>query len=323
MAWLLAAAFWQPLWAFSPVAALRGDDASTSPGLSEAVPTEAPRAFAIRAESQAEPRRRTYPCNRTFDYVAQARWRGELGAVSVQAPQTPELQNLECLKMSVANFTHPESNEASAEFRFSLRPIGPGPAHVGRVEIEYSTGPQAPRASLTAEGLDLDIGKPERNWRRIGAYAGAGLAALGALAASVVLAVGRLARRERPAAAPPSPFEDLRERMAGLDRSLIEGDFSAYYGELREILCKAMSLAGLLQGRLPTATEFAEWLAQRSDEERQANRDCLTLLEQAEAVRFAGRRPTTDDNRAARKELEAALSRLERMALGPQDKEKE
>ncbi|MCX7014374.1 MAG: hypothetical protein NTW86_17785 [Candidatus Sumerlaeota bacterium] len=271
-------------------------------------------AFSIRAEARVEPKRETYPSNLPLDYIVEARWRGELGAVAVKTPQNPTLENLECERTSVANHTHPESGEASAEFRFTLKPVAQGAAHVGGSALEYSTGPEKAAAALHVDGVDLIIGKPQRDWRRIGAWGGAGAAGVAIVALGGLLFFRRVAHREPEAPPPPSPFEALRAQAAALDRHLIEGDEAAFYGEAREIACKGLALAGLFDRRSPTATEFAQWLDSRPDDEREALRPAQAVLEQAERVRFAAARPTADENRAARKDLEAALSRLEKIA---------
>ncbi len=311
-------------WALPKSALGKGaEERPTSVSLEAAAPASSPvnREFAIQAESRLEPARDSYPANLNFDFIVEARWKGELGAVTVHVPDAPELENARMVSLSTANRTHPESGEASAEYRFRLAPLAQGEARVGRVNLEYVHG-GGPLATLTAEGAALRIGPPRRDWGRIAAWGGA--AATGALgiAGGLIWLGVAIARKSRPVAPPPSPFDALRERMAGMENCLIEGDFSRYHGEARDCLLAAMSLAGLWQGkRSPTASELAEWLAGQPDSTREAGRDWLAILEQAEAVRFAAKRPAADENRAARKRLEQAIDWLERAALRP-DEEK-
>ena len=305
------------VWTLAPVGSLVGavlgpwdDTPTTIPKSARGAPAPSA-AFSIHAAARVEPKRETYPSNLPLDYIIEARWKGELGAVTVKTPGTPTLENLECERTSVANVTHPESGEASAEFRFTLTPIGQGAAHVDGCALEYTIGAEKAAATLNVDSTNLTIWKPQRDWRRIAAWGGAIGAGLAILALGGVLLIRRSTRRAPPVAPPPSPFEALREQASALDRHLIEGDEAAFYGEAREIACKGLALAGLFERRAPTAMEFAQWLDSRSDDEREALRPAQTVLEQAERVRFAAARPTKDDNCALRKDLEAALSRLE------------
>ena len=319
-------------WAFSPGDLLNKSafgsrpaqqDSFVSPPSGGSLPETAPAkqgtanagAFAIRAESRVEPEKKEQPVNRTFEYIVTARWKGDLGAVSVRTPDTPDLENLECLSASVSNRTHPENGEASAEFRFLLKPKAQGSARIGRARIEYSAGANASPAQIIVEGAAREIGKAARDWGRI-AYGTAAIAgAMVMLVALLVWLVRRFARKEPSLPARLSPFEALRQRLEGLERPLMEGDYSAYYGEMRNILWAALAQAGFFAKRPPTPGEFAAWIESRGDgSERQEMRRWLELLEKAERARFAGWTPGADDNRAARRDLESALRGLEQIS---------
>ncbi|MCH8858943.1 MAG: hypothetical protein IID54_05100 [Proteobacteria bacterium] len=280
-----------------------------------------PEAFFIRGSSSVEPERGAYPANVAFEFVARVHWSGKLADVKVLTPDSPELENLDQLSAAVGYQTHPESQDASAEFRFTLRPQAQGPASIGRVLVEYRLGgEQGTLSSLTIEGQDLQIGPPRRDWARIGMVAAMGFGAI--LVIGYLIRTGlRAASKPPPPPAPPSPFEELRGKIEELDRHEIEGDFTAFHGEVRDILMRALSEVGDFGSRASTAMEFRQWFEALDEDDRQPYEGLCELLEQSERVRFAGWRPSAEDNRAAKKKLETLIDKLERRALWPEDDE--
>jgi len=265
-----------------------------------------------------EPEREAYPADQALRYSIQVRWKMMPG-VDVNVLEIPELQNLKCAGYSARQAASSASGEAAARFQFTLVPQGTGPARIGPTYLETDPSLAEARQRIRVEGRVIQIGDaPVR--RGLRPVASAGVAFGLALAGSLLVWMRRRKVKPVVSASPDSPFGRLRERGAELDRLMVEDGAALYWERLRDRLIEALRLARVVE-KAPTAGEFAAWLDRQDAARRVDFAPALALLEQVERVRFAGWMPTPEENRAARRELELTIDRLERLAAEPHDTE--
>lgn len=223
--------------------------------------------------------------------------------------QTPELENLRCAGYSASQAASSLSNEASAQFRFTLIPLTAGTARIGTTFLESNLPQIEGGQRIAIEGRSLQIGSVGGMTfgRTIGGAAVSALALIGAF----LFVRGKRRRNAQIEFQPAiSPLASVRERLPDLDRLLAEEGGSAFYDRLRDLLMDALKLGGVTD-KAVSAGEFSQWLSQQDSETRLKYGPALALMEQVERVRFAGWTPRPEENRAARKELESVLVHIE------------
>jgi hypothetical protein len=265
----------------------------------------------LKSETRISPQLEVFPVGKTLEFVVEVSWQGALGDATAKPPARPSLENLEWVGMTQTQRARPETGGASVVFTMTLRPVKEGTARIGPAEIAVVSRSGAAISSISVEGAEFAVGRPARQWGKIGGFLGAGLAAV-AILALAAFGVRRARAKKIAPARGPSAFEQLRERLGELDKHLVEGDESAFYGAARGLLWQGICEARLATSRaIPTAGEFAEWFGCQGETVEGEIGPCRGIFEQAERAMFGGWRPTGDETRAAQKDLRAVLQRLE------------
>lgn len=272
----------------------------------------------MEAQAWIDPRRDAYPADEAIRYTVEVRWAAGAAGPNIRLAETPAWTNLVCKGFSASKVADRRTGQAAARFQFTLWPVGEGKARIGATYLSADLDGTEGGRRLAIEGRELRIGQEARLALPAPVAAAGAAAVVAALAGlTVFLSRGKSTRR-RINSALSRPFDDLRRRVD--DAQASTPGASEFCGQMRDILAEVLRRAGWI-GQTPTAGEFAQWLERQDAERRVTLGPALAILEQVERVRFAGWRPTPQENQATRRELELVIDRLEEAAIEDPNKE--
>ena len=210
------------------------------------------------------------------------------GAWEIDTPDRPDLENLEFVNLQITETV--SERRRSRTFTYFLRPLAPGTARVGPLDIpcRASEGGDEQRLAVPAMEMRILPHFPRSPWPW----------ALGATGAVGAMAMGLMTvRRRRRQPAPAVPQETENPAVAELERFralIIDGQSDAMIALARQALLARLAHNGHAPLRGWTTLQVLDRLPEiEPSPERQAR--MASILETSDAVSYAGRRLTREE----------------------------
>jgi hypothetical protein len=237
---------------------------------------------------------------RELRYIISVVWQGGL---DVGAPEAPRFEGLEWRNSQTSDTIAGE--RIHRDYIFRLVPTREGRASIGSTRIHYTDRATGAGSALSIGAMELTVAPAPRQYGRAIGTVGVAVLVLGGLTLAVAAGVRRAQAKARRTQPPPlpSPFEELRSGDEALRRLVIEGDSRGFFGLLakrvRAYLALARGATGGGDSRGGGTTQ--EMVARLRTEEppRPERERLIRLLEQCEAVQYAGHSPTREECEAA------------------------
>jgi len=155
------------------------------------------KSLTLAPSTSISPELEEYPAGKNLEFTIEVGWHGTLEGATVRTPERPSLENLEWVGMTQSQRARPETGGASVAFTMALRPLKEGMARVGPTEIKAISATGEEVSSVFADGIEIVVGAPKRQWGKIVGYAGGGIV-IAAILAAIVLGIAR-AMKKAPA----------------------------------------------------------------------------------------------------------------------------